>query len=242
MKKLLIVCLSIMISQLSFAQFDLMKAAEKVVKKTSGGGADDNVAGGLKEALRNGIDEGVKKLSATDGYLGSALYKVTIPEDMRKVVAKVSMLPGFGNVETEIITKMNRAAESAAPKAGSIFGNAIVNMSITDATSILMGNKDAATVYLKKSTFDQLYKEFNPFIDQSLSEVGATKYWGDVVNAYNRIPFVTKANPDLKDYVTRKSLDGLFGTIAEKELLLRDNPALRSTELLKKVFSKQDKK
>ncbi len=241
MKKLLILVLSVMISQLSFAQFDLKKAAEKVVKKASGGGAEDNIAGGLKEALRKGIDDGVKTLGATDGYLSSTLYKVTIPEDMRKIVGKVSMLPGFKNVESEIITKMNRAAEAAAPKAASIFGNAIFAMSITDATSILMGNKDAATVYLKKNTFEQLYKEFNPFIDQSLNEVGATKYWGDVVNAYNKIPFVTKANPDLKDYVTRKSLDGLFGTIAEKELAIRDNPTMRTTELLKKVFSKQDK-
>lgn len=229
--------------QLANAQFDLRKEANKVLKTTTGVGglSNEEIGNGLKEALNNGVTKGVEKLSATDGFLKSALYKILIPEDMRAVTSKVKNIPGFENIENEIMEKMNRGAEKAAAKATPIFTKAITSLTFTDAVNILMGNKDAATQYLNRTTNEPLYNEFKPIIHGSLQEVGATKYWSDAVNAYNRIPFVKKANPDLDDYVTRSALKGLFGMVAEKEAEIRNNPALRTTETLRKVFAKQDK-
>ncbi len=243
MKKMLLFFVMIGLSSMAaHAQFNLKQEADKLMKKTTGAGlSNEEIGNGLKEALNAGVQKGVTTLSATDGYLKSALYKILIPEDVRTITSKLKQVPGFGNVEEQLIEKMNRGAEKAATKAAPIFANAITSLTFQDAMNILMGEKNAATQYLNRTTGQPLYNEFQPVIKSSLEEVGAMKYWADCVNAYNKLPFVKKANPDLPDYVTKEALEGLFGMVAEKELEIRSNPALRTTDLLKKVFAKQDK-
>ena len=114
-------------------------------------------------------------------------------------------------------------------------------MTITDALGILKGDKDAATSYLKRVTYQQLYNEFNPVIVTSLDKFNARQYWSDAVNTYNRIPLVNdEVDPDLDDYVTNKALDGLFAQVAKEELDIRNNIAARTTDLLRRVFAAQD--
>jgi len=115
-------------------------------------------------------------------------------------------------------------------------------MSITDAKTILTGNQDAATTYLQKSTSTALYSKFNPVIQKSLNDVGATKIWETLITKYNSIPLVTKVNPNLTDYTTNKALEGVFKMIAVEEKNIRTNLTSRSSDLLKKVFALQDKK
>jgi len=114
-------------------------------------------------------------------------------------------------------------------------------MTFTDAKNILMGPKDATTRYLERTTSTQLYNEFNPVIVNSLDKFQARKYWSDAVNAYNKIPFVEKANPDLDDYVTQQALNGLFSMVEKEEYNIRTNISARITEILRKVFALQDK-
>ena len=114
-------------------------------------------------------------------------------------------------------------------------------MTFKDAMNLLMGNKDAATKYLENSTSAALYAEFLPVIQESLDKVNARELWKKSVTAYNRLPMVKETNPNLDDHVTKMALAGLFQLIAKKELDIRSNPGLRTTELLKKVFGKQDK-
>jgi translation elongation factor EF-G len=251
MKKISAIAIAILsFAQISNAQINLNKLGKAVKDKvenvkTNGTGAalsNDEIGKGLKEALNEGVGKGVASLSATDGYFKSALYKILIPEDMKNIISKVKMVPGFSNIETQIMEKMNRGAEKAAVKAKPIFISAITSMSFSDVMNILMGEKNAATNYLNTNTNQALYNEFKPVIGNSLSEVGATKYWSDIVTAYNKIPMVKKANPDLNDYVTKEALKGMFGMIAEKELDIRKNPMSRGSDLLKKVFAKQDGK
>ena len=113
-------------------------------------------------------------------------------------------------------------------------------MTFSDALTILMGADDAATQYLHEKTYTPLYDEFHPVIITSLNKFNAIQYWADAVNAYNKIPLVQKVNPSLDQYVTEKALDGLFGMVAVKELKIRTDISSRTTELLKKVFAKQD--
>ncbi len=202
--------------------------------------SDDNIASGLKQALEFGVDEAVQKLSAENGYLESP-YKILIPEDAKIIISKVKMVPGFGDVEHQLIDKMNKAAEIAAKKATPIFVDAITHLTIKDAMNILLGNKDAATRYLETQTRSSLYTAFLPVIQSSLDEVNARTYWKSVINAYNNIPFVKKANPALDDYVNNKALDGLFSLIEVKEAKIRTDQSQRTTDLLKSVFAKQDK-
>lgn len=223
--------------QSSFAQFkDLL---DKTAKKLAPA-ADGDISNGLKQALEFGVKEAVDKLSADKGYLESP-YKVLIPEEAQVIVSKVKMVPGFQDVEKQLIEKMNKAAELAAKEATPIFVDAITSLTIKDAMNILMGEKDAATRYLETQTRDSLYTAFMPSIQSALDEVNAREYWKTVISAYNNIPFVKKANPALDDHVNQKALDGLFSLIEVKEAKIRTDQSQRTTDLLKQVFAKQDK-
>lgn len=197
------------------------------------------VSDGLKEALNIGISNGADRLSAKDGYFKSA-YKILLPPEARKVTDRLQAVPGFSDVENVILEKINRGAEDAATKAKPIFIKAIKSMSISDVINILMGADDAATQYLRSATYSTLYSEFNPVIVNSLNKFNAIEYWSKATNAYNSIPLVKQVNPRLDDYVTNQALDGLFKMVANEEKEIRRNPVKRVTELLKKVFAKQD--
>lgn len=220
----------------SQAQFkDMLNKAKASASSLSKNEGDVSV--GLKEALNNGIESAVNQLSAENGYLESQ-YKILIPEDAQKVIDKVKMVPGFQDVETKLITQMNKAAEIAAKKATPIFVNAIKQMSFQDASKILTGPDNAATSYLESTSRTPLYNEFMPIIQSSLDEVNARSYWKTVVDAYNRLPFVKKMNPALDDHVNNKGLNGLFSLIAVKEQGIRTDVNQRTSDLLKKVFGK----
>lgn len=217
---------------------DLVNKAKKVINGE--GLSDEEMGMGLKEALNIGTGDAVDFLSAEDGFYKS-VYKIALPEEAQQIVSKISTLPGFGDFESKLVERMNRAAELAASKAKPIFLSAIKGLTFKDVTNILMGEKDAATRYLERTTREQLYSEFRPVIASALDEVNARSLWKDAVTAYNKIPFVKKTNPELDDHVTDRSLFGLFSLIEKKEEGIRSDVDQRSSELLKKVFARQDK-
>ncbi len=212
----------------------------KDVKKAITGEEDGEVGLGLKQALEFGVQEAVDRLSEQNGYFESP-YKILLPKEAVTVVDKLKVVPGFQDVERDLVKKMNEAAEIAAKKATPIFVDAITSLTIKDAMNILLGEKDAATRYLETSTRSSLYAEFLPVIQDALDQVNARTYWRTAVDAYNKIPFVKRVNPELDDHVNQKALDGLFSLIEKKEVQIRSNKSARETELLRKVFAKQDK-
>lgn len=194
------------------------------------------IASGLKEALNKGVETGTAKLSTVDGFFKDAAIKILLPPEAQKV-EKTLRSAGFNKPVDEAILSMNRAAEDAAKSAAPIFLDAIKQMTITDAVGILKGGDSAATAYLKTKTTGALTDAFKPVISSSLEKVDATKYWNSVFTTYNKLPFATgKVNPDLTAYVTEKALAGIFHEIALQETQIRQNPAARTTDLLKKVF------
>lgn len=235
MKKLLLALLCIQITACDPAALQRALDTLGTGELTTG-----EASSGLKQALEIGIGKGADLLSVKDGYYKSA-YKILLPPEARKVTEKLSGVPGFSNVEEIILEKINRGAEDAAQKAKPIFLMAIRQMTFADAMDILMGEKNAATSFLHRTTHQALYNEFNPVIVKSLDKFDARKYWKDAVNAYNKIPLVQKANPELDEYVTNEALKGLFSMVEKEELNIRSNVAARTTDLLKKVFAKQDK-
>ncbi len=199
-----------------------------------------DVSNGLKEALQFGVDNSVNFLSAEDGYYRSA-YKILLPEEATKVIDKLSFIPGFQNLEAEMIKKINRAAEDAASKAGPIFLDAIRSITFDDAMNILMGERNAATQYLNNRTYNSLYSEFKPVLTGSLNKVGALDLWTKAITKYNSLPLVNDINPDLADHINTKALVGLFDLIEKKEDGIRSDVSQRTTGLLQKVFAKQDR-
>ena len=199
----------------------------------------EQVVAGLKEALIKGIATGSAEASKIDGYFKNPKIKIPFPPDVQRVEEKLRQI-GLGNEVDKFVMTLNRGAEDAAKEAKPIFINAIKSMTIQDAWGILKGDDNAATQYLIKTTSVQLKSKFKPVIKNSLDKVNATKYYGDIVTTYNKIPFVEKVNPDLDDYATDKAIEGLFYLVAQEEEKIRKDPVARTTELLKKVFAAQD--
>lgn len=235
MKKLLLSVL-VVLGLVSCDPKDLQKVLDTVGTAAL---TDLDVANGLKEALEFGVDNSVNFLSAKDGYYASA-YKILLPEEANTVISKLKIIPGFSNLEEELVKKINHAAEDAAGKAGPIFFDAIKGITFDDAMGILMGEKNAATNYLHSRTYNKLYGEFKPVLVTSLNKFGALDYWSDAVKKYNSLPFVTDVNPDLADHINSKALVGLFDLVEKKELGIRKDVSQRSTKLLQDVFAKQD--
>lgn len=208
------------------------------VNKTIGGDkplTTAEVAEGLKEALVKGISTGSDLVSVTDGYFKNPEIKIPFPPDVKKVEDALRKI-GLGSQVDKFVMTLNRGAEDAAKEAKPIFIASIKSMTIQDAWSILRGEDNAATEYLKRTTSGLLKEKFKPVIQSSLNKVNATKYYSDIVTRYNQIPLVDKVNPSLDDYATDKAIEGLFLMIAKEEKNIRQDPIARTTELLKKVF------
>lgn len=194
------------------------------------------VGQGLKEALVNGISKGADRVSQTDGYFKNPEIKIPFPPDVKKVEDKLRQI-GLGNDVDRFIMTLNRGAEEAAKEAKPIFIDAIKQMTIEDAWGILKGEENAATNYLQRTTSIQLKAKFKPVIQSALDKVGAARYYTDLVNTYNKIPFIEKVNPDLNEYATDLAMKGLFMQIAKEEKNIRQDPVARTTDLLKRVFA-----
>jgi hypothetical protein len=240
MKKVLFLLLILPV--ISNAQFkDILKKATDKVNEVTKSNSSLDIAAGLKEALNKGVTEQVSKLTATDGFYRNEAVKILMPEELAKLDKTLRKM-GMSKLADEGILVLNRAAEDAVKEATPIFVSAIKNITITDAKGILLGNDTAATVYLQSATTTSLYAKFNPVVQQSIGKVGADVIWTNIIKQYNTIPFVSKVNPDLTDYVTNKALDGVFKMITVEEKKIRTDIDARTSDVLKKVFAMQDKK
>ncbi len=217
---------------------DVMKAAEQPSQKASQKTPDDKTTvSGLKEALDIGTKNAVKKVSRVDGYFGNEAIKILLPEKIRKAGDMLSTV-GYKKEVDDFVLSMNRAAEKAASKAVPIFVDAIRHMTFDDAQKILRGGNTAATEFFKEKTRTRLFEEFKPVVTGSMDKVGVAQSYKKMTAGYDNIPFVKKEDVDLDNYVTNKSLDGLFHMVGQEEQKIRTDPAAQVTDLLKKVFGK----
>ena len=194
------------------------------------------IISGLKEALAISTEKAIAMVGKTDGYFGNKMIKILMPGKMQ-MVADALGKAGMQKQIDEFILSMNRAAEKAAPKAASIFGDAIKNMNLEDAQKILNGGDTAATDYFQLKTSDSIYNEFKPIIAATMEEMGTTRLFENIMGKAKTLPFMSKTTVDLDDYVTKKATSGLFLMLGQQEKMIRVNPGARSTDLLKKVFA-----
>ncbi|WP_103070822.1 DUF4197 domain-containing protein [Aquimarina sediminis] len=220
---------------------ELQQVVNNLPQTTTGGFGISNIdiANGLREALDNGIDKEVTKLTQKDGFYRNELVKILLPQELQKVDKTLRDI-GLGKLADEGLKVLNRAAEDAVKEATPIFVNAVKQITFNDAKQILLGNDDAATRYLRGKTNSQLYQKFNPVISKSFSKVGADKIWSSIITKYNAIPLTKNVNPDLTDYVTGEALKGVYTMIAVEEKDIRTKLNSRTTDLLRRVFALQD--
>lgn len=196
---------------------------------------EQTVAAGLREALRVATDRTVISTSKLDGFLGNALIRIVMPEQF-EVAAKTLRAVGFGKQVDELEIGMNRAAERAAGEATEVFLNAITQMTLEDAFSILNGGDNAVTNYFRSRTEESLHERFKPIVTEKMSEIGLYKVYNGLTDYYNKLPLVTTPALDLDEYVTQHALKGLFTVLGQEEKRIRTDPLARTTDLLRRVF------
>jgi hypothetical protein len=200
--------------------------------KASGSLSTDQIVRGLKEALQVGTNKTVDRLGRTDGYFKDAAAHIPLPGMLAKAGPVLKLAGEYGLMD-DLETRINRAAEAAAPKARAIVVGAINRMSFQDARGILEGPQDSATQYFKRETTAELTTAMKPVIQKSLSDVGAVKLYQSVSG---RLGGLTDGF-NLDNYVTGKALDGVFHYLAAEEAEIRRDPAKRTTQILKTVFA-----
>ena len=203
------------------------------------GTSNTEIALGLKQALEFGVNEGVDILGEKDGFFRDQAVRILLPNEIQQVDRALRQI-GLSALADEGLRVLNRAAEDAVVEAKPIFVSAIRGLTFQDAMGILTGNDQAATTYLQNRTTAQLTSAFEPKIASSLDKVGANDIWNEIFSKYNAIPLVQPVNPNLTEYVTQKTIDGLFTKVAVKEKSIRNDLGARTTPLLQKVFAIQD--
>jgi hypothetical protein len=198
--------------------------------------SETDIAAGLKEALSTGTERAVARVGQPDGYWLNPRLRIPLPDNLKKTERLLRSLGQDRHVD-EFHLSLNRAAEQAAPEAVAIFGNAIRQMTLADARRILNGPPDAATRYFQDRTTPALTARFRPIVSKATDATGATRNYKNLVSRAGRL--VSSADfqaLDLDGYVTERALAGLFTTLADEERLIRENPAARTSELLRRVF------
>ncbi len=215
---------------------DVLKSAQQLAggKEST---QNSQIVDGLKEALQVGTDNAVKSVSRPDGYFKNPEIKILLPQYVKNA-EPVLRAAGMGATLDEFEQSMNRAAEKAAPQAKSLFLDAVKQMNVTDAEKILHGRDNEATLYFKDKTSSQLQNLFMPIIKESMSSVGVTRTYQGLEQKIQSVPFAGTSSFNLDQYVTEKSIDGIFLMLAKEEANIRSNPAARVTDLLKNVFGK----
>lgn len=229
----------IIISIISFFLLSISSCEEIAQRPIS----EAEVARGLKEALRVGAENSVSSAMQANGFLNHPVIKIPFPPEAQGAYNYINNSSLLRPLLDEFILRLNRAAEDASEKALPIFADAITQMTVQDAWGILKGNNTAATTYLHRRTYSNLYDAFKPDIEASLNSVGAASAWNELSRAYNGIanfnPNLTPVSTDLADYTTNRALDGLFHLIEQEETKIRKDPAARVNDLLKRVFAQQ---
>jgi len=214
---------------------------------------EGDVVSGLKEALSVGSKNSAEKLSMEDGYYGDAAIRILLPDEAKTIIDNISRIPGGDQLVKDVILRINRAAEDAAKEVAPIFVNSITQMTITDAFNILKGADNAATSYLKATTYDQLYSLYKPKLQSSTEKdiignvstkeswVALTGKWNSVASSVaGKLAGLKPVNVDLDEYLTTKALQGMFSKVEIEELKIRKEVSARVTPLLKKVFGSLD--
>jgi hypothetical protein len=194
-----------------------------------------DATGGLKEALTQGAQYAVAALGKENGFYGDPRVKIPLPDSLRQVEKPMRMM-GMGKQFDELVLSMNRAAEAAVPEAKALLTDAVKKMTVEDAKQILGGGETAGTEYFKKHTEAPLGKKFLPMVKQATDRVGLAQQYNSLAGQAKSFGLVKDEQATIEQYVTKKTLDGLYLMIAEEEKAIRKDPVGQSSALLKKVF------
>jgi len=190
---------------------------------------------GLKTALEKGATAAIQLLGKPDGFLGNPKVRIPLPGYLNDA-AKLLKTLGQGKRVDELVTSMNRAAEAAVPMAKDLLVNTVKGMSVTDAKNILSGGENSVTTFFAEKTRQPLGVQFLPIVTKATEKVGLVDKYNRVASKAADMGLVKKEDASIQQYVTGKSLDGLYMMIGEEEKKIRQDPVGTGSAVLKKVF------
>lgn len=194
-----------------------------------------DASNGLKAALEKGAVAAINSLGKADGFLGNDKVRIPLPgflEDASKLLRTF----GQGDRIDELIMAMNRAAEAAVPMAKSLLIGAVKSMNVTDAKKILAGGETSVTDFFQEKTREPLNIKFLPVVTKATEKVGLAEKYNQVAGKAAGFGLVKSEDANIQQYVTGKSLDGLYLMIGEEEKKIRQDPVGSGSAILKKVF------
>lgn len=197
--------------------------------------SSSDIAAGLKEMLAKGTREAVNELGRPDGFWGSPRFRIPLPGPVDRAKG-VLAAAGMGPQVEQLHLTINRAAEQAVPVAADVFAEAVRKLTLQDARQILDGPPDAATQYFERATSATLSAKFEPIVAGVTSRLGLVQQYEKVMAPTAPLASMLGVKPDLNQYVTREALSALYARVAQEERTIRQDPAARTSELLKKVF------
>lgn len=192
-------------------------------------------AQGLKTALEKSALAAVSLLGKTDGFLGNDKVRIPLPGYLEDV-SQLLRAMGQGARLDELLTAMNRAAEAAVPMAKDLLLAAVRSMNVTDAKNILTGGDTSVTAFFSEKTRAPLGVKFLPVVVRATAQVGLAEKYNQVAGKAASLGLVKKEDANIQQYVTGKSLDGLYWMIGEEERKIRRDPVGTGSAILKKVF------
>lgn len=213
-------------------------------RSSNGSLTERDAAGGVREALAQGVDRAVRQLGKEDGFFRDQAVKILVPEKLRRIADLARQL-GAGKKVDAFELSMNRAAEKAVPLAAGILADSVRQMTLQDAIGLVRGGETSATDFFRRTSEQKLYDAFLPIVAKQTASVGVTQKYKDFTKKVGGNALAgallggdgkSMNGADLDDYVTRRTIDGLFHVIAEQERQIRRNPASRTTDLLRRVF------
>ena len=202
---------------------------------TLSGLSNADASSGVKAALEQGAIAAVGLLGQSGGFLNNPSVRIPLPGYLNDA-AQLMKRFGQGKRIEELETSLNRAAEAAVPMGKDLLIGAVQSMSVTDAKNILTGGDTSVTQFFSEKTRAPLGEKFLPVVTQATSQVGLAQQYNAFAGKAAGFGLVKKEDARIEDYVTGKTLDGLFTVIGEEERKLRQNPAAAGSALLQKVF------
>lgn len=197
--------------------------------------SDADANAGLKAALERGAAAAVSLLGKPDGFLGNPQVRIPLPGALESG-AKLMRTLGQGKMVDELVTAMNRAAEAAVPESKTLLTNAVKSMSVDDARKILTGGDTSVTTFFAEKTRQPLGVTFLPIVTKATERVSLAEKYNAVAGKGVSLGVVKKEDANVQQYVTGKTLDGLYTMIGEEERKIRKDPVGTGSAILKKVF------
>lgn len=241
------VCASSLLLAQNAQAFNLMDVLKKTTEEQIQGNSNigqslselsqSQIIDGLREALKVGTQRVVSQIGAADGYNLDQQIHIPLPKELQQVQSLLKRF-GLSALADDVELRLNRAAELAAPQAKKLIWKAIEALTLDEAQAIYKGPKDAATQYFKKIATPDLRQTIAPIAENSLNQVGALQAYDGLMSDYKKLPFVPDVKANLIDHTTQLAMDGIFHYLAIEEAAIRDNPAKRTTDILKTVFGK----